>query len=387
MRILISLAIGVAALISTAPAQANCFWEVQTRLIGYRPGFSNANVTFDARYWELQNLETRIRVRTQNGLWNTVNWPTTRTNAQGYATIRSTHAFPDPLCQANRIVDVQIRSFDTGMQWRTVYTGNMGGPGNQYQGLLAPIPTHNASAGYLVIDGEWAGPGVVFIEGLTEPPIELQAPPDGSLPTGTIEPAPSYEPDDPPPPPSTDGVTAQYDDDPCRPYRLPLDGSIEFRFGQMPVSPGPLSQDSHMRIETRPNGGGEMTLNRLAHHIRVENAGSRDFRAIYHCPVYVWVRLNEVSGIRGGDGWSDPWQTRIPDMPVNHLEPVQVETNLYGAGDDFPGDWGQEYEYVLVEMTLDPTNRIRENAEGDNQIVHCYHVLTNSFAPMAQCEG
>lgn len=384
MRILFILAMSVAALAGTAPAQANCFWEVSTRLIGYRPG--NTALNSPARYWELGSLETRIRVRTQNGLWNTVNWPTTRTNAQGFAMIRSTHAFPDPLCQANRLVEVQIRSLDTGMQWRTVYAGNMSGPGNQYQGLLAPIPTHNASAGYLVIDGEWAGPGVIFIEGLTEPPVELNGPPpDDSLPTGTIEPSPGFEPEEDNPGP--DPSNARFERDHCAPYRLAR--NIEFRFGQMPSEPGPLSGDSHLRVEARRNSGGngDLTLNMLRTHILVENAGSRQFNRIYHCPSYVWVRTNEGPGMRSGDGWSNPWRQHIPDLAPNAVEPIEIDINLYGSGYQFPGEWDEPYDYVLIEVTLDANNRIREAAEGDNRILHCYHASTNTFAAMTNCEG
>lgn len=384
MRIWTILAMAAVTVLGTAPAEANCFWEVSTRLIGFRP----ANALLPARSWPLANLETRVQARTPGGFWNTPNWPVTRTDAQGYATIRSTHAFPDPLCQSGREFRVQIRSFDTGMQWRTVHQENETGPGG-YQGILTPAPTHQVSVGNLILGEDYSEDGVIHVEGMSEPPLDFT---DGG--NDTAPPAGS---DDEPDGSDNEGDTdnggggigdhqIQAAEDPCHVYRLPIDYDIEFRFGQMPLEPGPVSPDRALRTETRPNGGGDMTLNRIRNHIRVENAGGRDFQALYHCPVEVHVRLNEGPGQRGGDGWSPPYVERIPDLPAHTEAPLYEDANLLGAGDDLEGEWDEDYEYLLIEVTLDATNRIAETAEGDNRIVHCYHAPTNAFVAMAQCE-
>lgn len=383
MRILLILATSLGALAISGPAQANCFWNVSTRLIGYQP----ANALIDAQYWELQNLETRIRVKTPGGVWNTANWPATRTNSEGRAEIRSTHAFPDPLCQANRLVEVQVRNYYTGNQWRTVYAGNMSGPANQYEGILIPAPTHQDAAGYLVIDGEWRGAGVIFVEDIGDPPTVLNSPPDNTPPTGVIEPAPGYEPEAEEPVIPPDISDASFERDHCAPYRLVRD--VEFRFGQLPAEPGPVSSDSHLHLETRRNSGGqgEETLNMLRANFEVENAGSGDFGHIYHCASDLWVRVNEGPGQRSGDGWSAPWRTHIPSLAPNETASIGIDINLLGAGYQFPGEWDEPYEYLLVEVSLDANNRISETAESDNRILHCYHAPTNTFAAQSQCEG
>ncbi|MFT7533880.1 MAG: hypothetical protein ACI9FD_004923, partial [Gammaproteobacteria bacterium] len=79
MKMLLIVAAWVTALASSAPLQANCFWEVSSRLIGFRP----ANAISAARTWPLVNLETRLQTRTPGGWWSTVNWPIARTNSNG----------------------------------------------------------------------------------------------------------------------------------------------------------------------------------------------------------------------------------------------------------------------------------------------------------------
>ena len=385
MRILVLMASLAATALTAGTAEANCRWQANTRLVGVQPGVGN----FPDQSWPLANLQTRLQVRTPGGWWNTANWPATTTDADGFASITSAIAFADPDCQTAREFRVQVRSFDTGMQWRTVHTESKPGH-SDHLGLFAPAPVHQVELGFLVLDGEYRGNGVIFVEDIGEPPVTWSS--AGDEDTGpVIEAADPPASDDGPDtggdqsPPDLTG--ASFEEDPCHVYRVPVDLGIEFRFGQMPASPGPLSPDQHLRVETRPNGGGAMTLNRLANHFRVENAGSRDYRALYHCPVEVHLRLNEGPGERSGDGWSTPYTLRIPDLAANGVVDLEMDSNLLGAGDDLEGAWDQAYEYVLIELTLDATNRIAETAEGDNRITHCYHAPTNSFAAPAQCEG
>ncbi|WP_417487996.1 hypothetical protein [Maricaulis sp.] len=381
MRILVLVASLMTALAMAAPADANCRWQVSTRLVGHQPAVGN----FAARSWPLGALATRVQARTPGGLWNSINWPETASDANGFVEITSAIAFADPDCQTAREFRVQVRSFHTGMNWRTVHQQSTSGHADHI-GLFNPAPVHTVTIGNLVLDGEFRGGGVIFIENIGEPPVtwtsagdndDAEQPNDDGA-NGDQEHGDDEHPGLP---------VATIQDDPCHVYRLPIDLDIEFRFGQMPAAPGPLSPDMALRVETRANGAGAMTLNRLTNHIRVENAGSRDFHALHRCPVEVHLSLNEGPGQRGGDGWSTPYVVRVPDLAANVVEPIDINANLLGAGDDLEGEWGQDYEYVLIAVTLDATNRIRETAEGDNRIVHCYHAPSNSFAAMSQCQG
>ncbi len=376
MRILVLVASLMTALAMAAPADANCHWQVSTRLVGHQPAVGN----FAARSWPLGALATRVQARTPGGLWNSINWPETASDANGFVQITSAVAFADPDCQTAREFRVQVRSFHTGMNWRTVHQQSTSGHAD-HLGLFIPAPVHAVTIGNLVLDGEFRGGGVIFIEDIGEPPVTWTSVDDD----GTGQPNDDGQEDDDDEHPDQPVATLQ--DDPCHVYRLPIDLDIEFRFGQMPPEPGPLSPDMALRVETRANGGGAMTLNRLTNHIRVENAGGRDFHALHRCPVEIHLRLNEGPGQRSGDGWSTPYVARLPDIAANAVAPVDIDANLLGAGDDLEGDWGQDYEYVLIEAVLDATNRIAETAEGDNRIIHCYHAPTNSFSAMSQCEG
>ena len=156
----------------------------------------------------------------------------------------------------------------------------------------------------------------------------------------------------------------------------------------MPATPGPLSPDQALRVATRARANGEMTLNRLSQHIHVENAGSRDYVRNPRCAAMVQFRLNEGPGQRGEgeNAWSTPLTAAIPDVAVNASAPVSVGGNLLGAGDVLVGEWDEDWEYALVEVTLDATHAVPESAETDNRIVHCYHAPSNSFAAMSMCE-
>ncbi|RKR00318.1 hypothetical protein [Maricaulis maris] len=384
MRILVLLASLVATLAVAASAEANCRWQVATRLVGSQPGVGN----IAGQTWPLDGIQTRVQARTPGGFWNTANWPATTADSDGFVRITSAIAFADPDCQTAREFRVQVRSYDTGMSWRTVHQQSRSGH-SDHVGLFNPAPVHAVTLGNLVLSGEFRGDGVIFIENIGDPPLfwsNDDADENGGPVAQPADPGLTHgDADDDGTAPDITGATLEAD--PCHVYRLPIDLDIEFRFGQMPATPGPLSSDMAMRIETRTNGGGDMTRNRLTHHIRVENAGSRDFNAIHHCPVEVHVRVNEGPDARGGDGWSPPWTARIPDLAANAIAEIAVDTNLLGAGDDFAGEWGQDYEFVRVEVVLDATNRIAESAEGDNRIAHCYHAPTNTFAAMSQCEG
>lgn len=372
MRILVLMASVMTAMALAAPADANCRWQVSTRLVGHQPAVGN----FAASTWPLGALTTRVQARTPGGLWNSINWPATASDANGFVQITSAIAFADPDCQTAREFRVQVRSYATGMAWRTVHQQSTPGH-SDHIGLFNPAPVHNVTIGNLVLDGEYRGDGVIFIENIGEPPVTWTSVDDDGQEEEEEEDGDAH-PDQP---------VATLQEDPCHVYRLPVDLDIEFRFGQMPANPGPLSTDMALRVETRANGGGAMTLNRLTNHIRVENAGSRNFHALHRCPVEVHLSLNEGPGQRSGDGWSTPYVVRLPDIASNAVEPLAINANLLGAGDDLEGEWGQDYEYVLIAVSLDATNRIAETAEGDNRIVHCYHAPTNSFAAMSQCEG
>ncbi|WP_203291934.1 hypothetical protein [Maricaulis parjimensis] len=384
MRILVCLTSLVAMLALSGTAQANCRWQADMRLVGVHPGFGSIS----DHAWPLANLQTRVRVRTPGGWWNTANWPATSTDANGFASITSAVAFADPDCQTRREFEVQVRNFDTNMQWRTVYSESKQGPTGM-TGLMSPAPVHTIELGNLVLDGEFRGSGVIFVEGIGDPPVVWSSGGEGGDDTGPqINDAPVPDQDDDEDassgPPDLTGASLQ--EDPCHIYRLPIGQDVEFRFGQLTAQPGPVSPDQALRVENRL-AGGHVTLNRLAMHFGVENAGQDDFHAVYHCPVEVHVRLNEGPGERGGDGWSNPWVAPIHDIAVNQVRPMAINVNLLGAGDDLVGEWGQDYEYVLIEITLDATNRIAETAEGDNTILHCFHAPSQSFAAMAQCEG
>ncbi|WP_295691860.1 hypothetical protein [uncultured Maricaulis sp.] len=379
MRILVLMASLLMLPALTGAAEANCHWQVSTRLLGHQPGVGSIS----SQTWPLANINVRVQARTPGGFWNTPNWPAVTSDGDGFATLVSAIAFADPDCQTARDVRVQVRNFNTGMSWRTVHQQSLPGHGD-HVGLFAPAPTHAVTVGNLVLDGPYRGDGVIVIENIGDPPAGWETSGDEPQDVPAVEPVDPQAADAPSQPDRTGAIL---DADPCHVYRLPIVAGVEFRFGQMPAQPGPLSADNALRISTRPNGGGAMTLNRLTYHVHVENAGQRDFHALHHCPVELHVRLNEGPGQRSGDGWSLPFTTRIPDLAVNAVVALDDTANLLGAGDDFVGAWSQDYAYVLIEVTLDATNRVRETAEGDNRIVHCYHAPSNSFADMAACQG
>lgn len=359
-------------------AEANCRWRVSATIEGVRPD----NPPFAGRRWPAGNLEVRIQARTPGGLWNIPNWPATYTGANGQFSVTSAIVFPDPVCQQNREFRVQIRGYDTGNQWRTVHTGSAPGP-NDMSGILTPAPTHAVTIGDIICDDETCRGGIISVTGLTEPPVDLRpGDNDDNDDEGNGDDAGDDHNDDNP------LGTPRFEPAPCGVQQAPFVEGVEFRFGQMPSTPGPLSADQALRIETRPRGNGDMTLNRITQHIRVENAGSRDYRRNPRCPAEVHFRLNEGPGRRGegDDAWSLPYTGNIPDVAVNALEPVSADGNLWGAGDDLVGEWDEDWEHALIEVTLDATYAVLETAEGDNRIVHCYHAPSNSFAAMSACE-
>jgi hypothetical protein len=366
------LAVASAWLLAAPAAEANCRWRVSASIEGVLPGVP----PLPGRVWPVQNMEVRVQARTQGGLWNTANWPATTTDSNGQFSVTTAVVFPDPVCQQNRQFRVQIRGFDTGYNWRTVHTGSAPGP-NEMSGILTPAPTHAVTIGNIICDDETCRGGIIRVTGLTEPPVDLQ--PGSHDDNDDADDGHDDEPRGNP----------RFEEAPCGLRQAPFVEGVEFRFGQMPSNPGPLSPDQALRIETRPRGNGDMTLNRVIQHIRVENAGSRDYRHNRHCPAEVHFRLNEGPG-RRGDGenaWSAPYTADIPDIAANASEPVNVDSNLWGAGDDLVGEWDEDWEYALVDVTLDATFAVMESAEGDNRIVHCYHAPSNSFAAMSACEA
>ena len=375
MKLIFVLIIWIGAIGSSVTAQANCFWEVSTRLVGHRP----ASTIAPARNWPLVSQETRLQTRTPGGWWSTSHWPVTRTDARGFARIRSAIAFADPVCQLQRDIRVQIRSFSTGNRWKTVHQQTQSMHSN-HTGIFSPAPVHRVAVGNLVLQGDYEGNGVVFVQGMTEPPIELTSVESDTQATASAEPIPQNNDDN-----QLDDVDIEANDDPCRGYRLSVNSGVEFRFGQLIGGAASISSDNALRAETRANGSGTMTLNRITNHIRVENAGSREFNAIHQCPVEVHVRIKETPTVRPDDGWSNPWVEKLPDILPNQTVPVEIRMNLWGSGDDLVGQWSQEYDYLRIEVTIDAENRINEVAESDNQITHCYHAPSNSFVSMSNC--
>ena len=383
MQRLLLILILFAASLAAPAAHANCRWQVHGRMEGIEHGVS----PFPDRVWPAGNMEVRVQARTNGGWWNQPNWPATRTDAQGLWSVTSAIGFLDPDCQNTRDFRVQVRGYFTGNNWRTVHQQSVAGPQNM-QGLFNPAPTHTNLIGLLICQDD--GPcenGVIRVEGLTPPPVELVPGDDEN----------GHDDDHTPPAGDIADRDITIEEAPCG-LRGPLAaGGVEFRFGQMPVEPGPVSADRALRTETRARANGDMTLNRIRNHIQVENAGNRDFRPDPHCRAIVWFRLNEGPGRRGsGDqAWSPPYPANIPAITANTAVPVARDGNLLGAGDVLEGEWSSQwsrgddgaYRYVLIEVTLDATNAVYEQAEGDNRIVHCYSAPENRFVDMTMCQN
>lgn len=381
----------------TSAAEANCRWEVHGRLEGVLHGAG----TLPGQTWPAANLDVRVQARTQGGLWNQPNWPATRSNAQGRWSVTSIPAFADPDCQSNRDFRVQFRGFTTANQWRTIHQQSVSGPTGM-AGIMIPAPVHSNPVGLLILyDDGGSENGVIQIEGLDPPPVEL-APPaedDGNSDAGddVIDEVPPRRGDLPDTDLEDREITIA--EAPCGLMTQALSGRVEFRFGQMPPTPGPLSFDQALRTENRANGAGTPTLNRLRNHILVENAGSRDYHARKDCPATVEFRINEGPGRRGSgeDAWSNPAIVEIPDIAINATAALNRNANLLGAGDVFAGEWAEQwnggpdndsfYEYALIEVKLDASNAVFEAAETDNVITHCYHAPSQEFVDISLCQA
>lgn len=386
---LLALTLGlIAVAAAAAPAEANCRWEVHGRMEGVVHGVG----TLPGQIWPAANLEVRVQARTPGGLWNQPNWPATRTDAQGRWSVTSIPAFADPDCQNDREFRVQFCGYTTANQWRTLHQQSVSGP-NGMTGIMAPAPVHSNPVGLLMLyeDGGSEN-GLLRIEGLDPPRVEWSRPPEDS---GTSDPGDDAT-DDTPTQLGDRVMTAE--DAPCGLLPTALPGRVEFRFGQMPTTPGPVSFDHALRTQTRANGAGTQTLNRLRNHILVENAGSRDYRARADCPAIVQFRINEGPGRRGtgDDAWSNPASIEIPDLAVNATAALDRNANLLGAGDVFAGEWAQQwqdgaandrfYEYALIEVTLDASHAVFEAAETDNVVTHCYHAPERQFVDLSACQ-
>jgi hypothetical protein len=392
MRIISAIIILIITLFFVSTAHANCYWEVSARIEGYQPAVG----PFPSQTWPAQNMEVRVQARWSNGgLWNQPNWPSTRTDSAGEFSIRSVGAFADPDCQTDRDFRVQIRAYSTGNQWRTVHQQYVGGP-NGMQGIFIPAPVHSRRIGDLMLyDDGSSENGVIRVEGLTPPPVELvpgrQDEEEQDL-TPHAEDAGSTSPGEQ----DHGDDTPQAAENPCALRRSPFATGVELRFGQLSTSQPALSADQALRTELRSNSQG-VTLNRLRHHILVENAGSRNYVHDPRCPALVRFRFNEGPGNRGdgADAWSSPAFTDIPSVASNATAPVDQQSNLLGAGDVMQGEWDSQwsdgsenddyYRYVLIEAVLDSSNVVQESAEGDNEITHCYDALQNAFVAMTNC--
>ena len=390
MRILFTVFIFFSSLVFTSAAQANCFWEVAGRIEGFRPAVG----AFQSRSWPAANLEVRVQARwAGNFPWNQTNWPATRTDSAGEFAICSVGAFADGDCQRDRDFRVEVKSFETGYVWRRVHQQFVGGPSG-FQGLFIPAPVHTRRIGDLILhDDGRSENGVIRVEGLYEPDVDLQPVRDEEEEqdlTPHAEEDPTIQPDG-----EGEDRTPQAVEDPCAMRHSSFATGVELRFGQMTSTLPAMSPDSALRVERRSNTNG-VTLNRLRNHIIVENAGSRDFHHDPRCPALVQLRFNEGPG-RRNNGWSNPSTVELPSVAVNASVIVERNSNLLGAGDVLVGEWAQQwsdgasddsfYEYVLIEAVLDPTNVVQEAAEGDNQVTHCYHAPQNAFVAMSNCQS
>lgn len=180
-------------------------------------------------------------------------------------------------------------------------------------------------------------------------------------------------------------MEAQFD--PCARLRLLQPGDVEFRFAQLGEILGAASPDSHIDLTLRPIANPYLRRFNIA--FGVENAGSVNFSASRQCPVIVRMRSFEgADGQSGGrTGWSPPREVEIGDIAVNAVDSLSFEGSFFGTGNQPIGGWNQNWEYTLVELTVDVPNRVSELAEGDNRIVHCYHAPGQSFVPLSLCGG
>jgi hypothetical protein len=395
MRIISAIIILIITLFFVSTAHANCYWEVSSRIEGYQPAVG----PFPTQTWPAQNMEVRVQSRwSTGGWWNQPNWPATRTDSTGEFDVRSALAFADPDCQTNRDFRVQIRAYSTGNQWRTVHQQQVSGPNGMY-GIYNPAPVHSNRIGDALVFGDSVEIGVIRVEGLTPPPVELVP---GRTDEEENEPdlTPHIEETDPnlPGQPGHGDDTPQAAEYPCGMRHSRFAGGVELRFGQLSTSQPALSSDQALRTELRSNTQG-VTLNRLRHHILVENAGSRNYVHDSRCPALVQFRFNEGPGHRGaGDAaWSAPVFSDIASVVSNATVAVDRQSNLLGAGDVLQGQWNSQwsdgsenddfYRFVLIEVVLDPTNVVQETAEGDNEITHCYDAPQNAFVAMSNCQS
>lgn len=359
-------------------ALADCQWEISGTLEGEQPGFPGNGPTI----WAISGVEVRVDARwahmacPQIGLnslecpWNGAAWSSTTTDSQGNFTIQSM-AFPDPICQKDRDFRLKVRGFPLSLfNWTVAAQVNsISGP-NGLQGWHIPQVTHFANLGTVRTSVYEAPSEVVWGD------------PEDKDRTPRLEPRTDLpnRGDD-----NRRGGNPQIAEVPCGMEARSLGFSTEFRFGVLNATGSNVSFDNALMIETRPNGAGRMTLNRITAHILVENAGQRSFTYSNRCAAKVTVRINEGPGERGGNPWQE--QTgNMPNVPGNTEVPYEDNANLLGAGDDFSDEpWDEDWEYALIEVVLDSGNDVMESAEGDNVVQHCYHAPSNSFANMSNC--
>ena len=179
---------------------------------------------------------------------------------------------------------------------------------------------------------------------------------------------------------------------PCHSPRLPGLQMPDFVFGQH-ASAGtpPVCLDGLVRILRRG-----IPTNPLAHRLNITvmvfNQGGRDYRATERCTAKVRVTINE-----GPDHYASS------SLGATHFEeedaPPLLQPNvggrlvtfvpaLRGTGPDAPGNWNEDYEYVLLDFAPDPGNTILESSETNNAIgPYCYHAPTGAFASLKACSG
>ena len=340
-------------------AWADCQWDVSGTLEGEQAGLPGNPPTI----WAISGREVRLQVRWANMAcpqvgfnsveecaWNTVGWSTDISNSQGDFTVQSV-AFLDPVCQKDRDFRIEVRGYPITSWTVAAQVDSISGP-NGFQGPQIPMAMHRVRLGTVRTTDVYEAPSEVIWD-------------TGDDKDGDRHP--------------------QIEEAPCGLETRSLGISTEFRFGTMNASGNNVSFDRALMIETRANGAGRITLNRITAHILVENAGQRGFSYSNHCPAKVTLRTNEGPGERSGDPWS-AYEGNMPNVPANTEVPYERNGNLLGTGDDFADEpWDHDWEYALIEVVLDSGHDVMETAEGDNVVQHCYHAPSNSFVNMSNC--
>jgi hypothetical protein len=179
---------------------------------------------------------------------------------------------------------------------------------------------------------------------------------------------------------------------PCHAPRLPGLQMPDFVFGQHVAAGTPsVSPDGLVRILMRGIPTNPLAR-RLNITVTVFNQGGRDYRATERCTAKVRVTINEGPDhyVNSSLGATHFEEEDAPPLlqPNTGGRLVTFVPALRGTGPDAPGNWNEDYEYVLLDFALDPGNTILESSETNNAIgPYCYHAPTGVFASLKACSG